>query len=166
MKLLTAFLCLGVFGRLFGAEPKDSFTFIDDYLAKWNRFAQGDESLVPFLRDNTEKFEVSLAAALRAGDNRAVSRVVFYTVVQVGGFIDIESPLGKEVTKVFGQLPVTKGKKGEKLIFAGDLYFWWKQKHAEYPAFSQYDEWEKTDFAREVPIPMYEKIHAQPKKEG
>jgi hypothetical protein len=166
MKLLAAFFLIGIFGRLFGSESKDSFVFIDEYLSRWDRFAQGDNSSVPFLRENTPKFEEALAAALSSGDKRAPSRVVFYAVVQVGGFIDIDSPLGLEVSKVFGQLPVTKGKKGEKLIFAGDLFFWWKAKKGDYPAFSQYDTWEKSDFAREVPIPMYEKIHAQPKKEG
>ena len=164
MKLFAVLILVGIFGSLFGAGSKDSFGFIDDYLARWNRFAQGDESLVPFLRDNESKFEETLAAALHGGDKRAVSRVVFYAVVQVVGFIDIESPLGKEVTVIFGPLPITNGKSGEKLIFAGDLYFWWKAKKSEYPAFAQYDEWEKSDFAREVPIPMYEKIRAQPKK--
>lgn len=165
MKLLAAFLCLGIAGHLFGGESNYSFAFLDNYLTRWNRFANGDNSLVPFIRENTLKFEKELAAALSSGDKRAPSRVVFYAVVKVGGFIDSDSALGKEVRRVFVQLPITNDQKGKNLLFAGDLYFWWKEKHGSYAAFTQYDEWETSDFARKVTIPMYERVHAQQKKE-
>lgn len=124
MKLVVTFLFLGIFGRLFASEPKEPFAFVDEYLGRWDRFAQGENELVPYLRDNKKMFEGQLSSLLHAGEKKAVSRVVFYAVVQVGGFIDVESALGKEVTKVFGPLPLTEGKNGEKNIFAGDLYFW------------------------------------------
>src|SRR4051812_41256488 len=64
---------------------------VDGYLAKWDSFAQGDNQLVPFLRDNKPTFEVALTQLLKSGDRGAPARVVFYSVVQVGGSIPVES---------------------------------------------------------------------------
>jgi hypothetical protein len=63
---------------------------------------------------------------------------VFCAVVQVGGFIESEPELGREITKIVGPLPLTKG---EKMIFAGDLYFCWDEKQKDSPAFPLYDKW-------------------------
>jgi hypothetical protein len=162
MKFVAAFLLLGVFSRIFGAN--ESFAFVDDYLARWDAFAQGKNELVPYLRDNKTKFERELAALLRSERKKAIPRVVFYAVVQVGGFIDVESELGREVEKGFGNLPLTEGQKGERLIFAGDLYFWWQERKKEFPEFRLYSEWEKRDFSQNVTVRLYKSARENQKK--
>jgi hypothetical protein len=166
MKLIAAFLLVGVFGRLFAGAPTADFAFVDDYLARWDKFAQGENEQVPYLRDHKKKFEAELSRLLHSGAKKAIGRVVFYAVVQVGGFIDIDSELGREASKVFGPLPLTDGQNGEKLIFAGDIYFWWESRKRDLPEFSLYTEWEKRDFAQNVAIQMYKSVREQQRKKG
>ncbi len=129
---------------------------VDDYLEKWDRFAQGDNQLVPELRDNKAAFEVALARLLRADDKRAPSRMVFYPVVQVGGSIAVDSELGKASAAVVGSdFPITTTKEGERVYFSGDLYLWWEANRSKYEPFPLFDEWSKRDFAQNVVIPMF-----------
>ena len=158
MKLIATIFLLGIFGRLFGADPQGSLVFVDDYLGRWDRFAQGDSSLVPYLRDNKKRFEGELVSLLRAGDKNATGRVVFYAVVQVGGFIDADSELGREVTKAFVSLPLTEVKDGEKKIFAGDLYFWFEDRKKDCPTFPLYEEWLKRDFVQNTVLQLYKNV--------
>ena len=67
------------------AQMTSDVQLVDGYLEKWDRFAQGENQLVPDLRENKVTFEAALAWLLRAGDKRAPARMVFYSVVQVGG---------------------------------------------------------------------------------
>jgi hypothetical protein len=130
---------------------------VDNYLARWDRFAQGDNELVPHLRDNKEAFEAALTRLLEADDERAPARMVFYAVVQVGGFIPLGSDLGRAARKLLGpKFPVFKSEDGTRALFAGDLYFWWGKISSEYKPYSLLDEWSQRDFAETVVIPMYE----------
>jgi hypothetical protein len=109
------------------SSPPD-FAFIDQYLATWDRFAQGANG-------DTPRFQQHLAEALKQSDRRAPSRLVFYAVVQVGGFIVDDSDLGRACERLVGrEVPISTSKKGERLYFAGDLYFWWQRHRSEYEA--------------------------------
>jgi hypothetical protein len=164
MKLLAAFFLLGIFSCVFGAN--ESLAFVDKYLARWDEFAQGNNELAPYLRDNKAKFEEELSALLRSDRKNAVSRLVFYAVVQVGGFIDVDSELGREATKVFGKLPLTEGTKGEKLVFAGDIYYWWEERKKEFPELPLYSEWAKRDFTQNVTVRLFRSARESQKKKG
>jgi hypothetical protein len=132
---------------------------VDDYLAKWDRFARGENELVPALRNNKELSEAALTRLLKAQDNRSPARLVFYAVVQVGGFIPADSDLGRAAAGFLGRVfPVTVSKEGEKSYFAGDLFFWWQDHGKNYEAYPLFEEWSKRDFARTVVIPMYERV--------
>jgi hypothetical protein len=130
---------------------------IDTYLAGWVLFAQGKNNWIPVIRDNKEIFESTLSRLLDAGDKRAPSRIVFYTVVQVGGFIPIATQLGQAAAGLLGaSCPVhTDDKTGERSYFAGDLYFWWQAHSQHYEPFVLFEDWMTQDFARNVAIPMY-----------
>ena len=129
---------------------------VDGYLEKWDRFAQGENQLVPELRDSKAGFEAALARLLAAGDKRAPARMVFYPVVEVGGSISAESELGKASATVLGpDFPVTTMKDGQRVYFGGDLYLWWENNRDKYESFDLFDEWSKRDFAQTVVIPMY-----------
>jgi hypothetical protein len=143
-----------------GCGDKNSspdFNFIDNYLTTWDRFAQGNNNLLPRLKRDTPKFQRQLAEAMKQRDKRAPSRLVFYAVVQVGGFIAYDSELGRASERLFGKdVPIFTAKDGERTYFAGDLYFWWQRHRSEFDTFPLYDEWRQRDFARKTVIPMYE----------
>jgi len=132
---------------------------VDRYLEKWDRFAQGENQLVPELRDSKAGFEAALTRLLAAGDKRAPARMVFYPVVEVGGAIPADSELGKASAAVLGpNFPVTTTKEERRVYFCGDLYLWWEANRAKYEAFPLFDEWSKRDFAQAVVIPMYRRM--------
>jgi hypothetical protein len=108
---------------------------IDDYLAKWDRFARGEKSLVPDLNRDGAAFGAALGRALKAKDKRAPGRLVFSVVVQVGGGIPVDSDLGKDARPLLGpDFPIVEGKK-DKVYFASDLYFWWLDHRQEYESY-------------------------------
>jgi hypothetical protein len=140
------------------AEDKVSsdLKFVDDYLDKWDRFAQGESELVPHIRENKEGFERALTRLLVAKDGRAPARLVFYAVVQVGGFIPLESDLGKASRVLLGpNFPISTPKEGSQAYFAGELYFWWQTNHEKYVNFPLFEEWSQRDFTQTVAVPMY-----------
>ena len=49
---------------------------VDEYLAKWDEFAQGANELVPYLNAHQAPFESALAALLEGGDRRAKDKRV------------------------------------------------------------------------------------------
>src|SRR5271163_4473414 len=107
-----------------GGRSSPDFKFIDSYLATWDQFAQGANELLPQIKRDAPRFQQQLAVALAQADKRAPSRLVFYVVVQVGGFIPCESELGRACGKAFtGEVPIFTSKKGERMYFAGDIYF-------------------------------------------
>jgi len=135
---------------------------VDDYLEKWDRFAQGENQLVPELRNDKAQFEAALARLLIAGNKRAPARMVFYPVVQVGGAIPVESELGKAVAPILGpDFAVTTTKDGQRVYFAADLYFWWEANRTKFDAYPLFDEWSKREFAQTVAIPMYKSTSKQ-----
>ena len=149
-------MVLSIFGL--GTSSASDLTFVDDYLNAWDRFAQGDNSLIQRLKSDRSKFESQLAKAIESGDSSAPGRVVFYAVVQVGGFISIDSPIGLAFRKRFGDaVPFFKDEKsGSESYFAGDLYFWWESHKPEFRSYPLYEEWRSRDFAQTVAIPMYQ----------
>lgn len=141
-----------------GKRLTGDFTFIDGYLKTWDRFALGANELVPQLNRDAPQFQKELAEALKRGDKRAPSRLVFYAVVQVGGFIPYDSGLGRACERLVGsEVPIFTSEKGERSYFAGDLYFWWQRHRAEFESFPLFDEWSEREFARKTVIPMYKK---------
>jgi hypothetical protein len=129
---------------------------VDDYLSKWDSFANGKNDLAPFLKENKKGFEAALTRMLNAKDKRAPARMVFYPVVQVGGSIPVDSELGKAAATILGaDFPVTTSKDGERNYFAGDLYFWWQDNAKSYEAYPLFEEWRNRDFAKTVVVPMY-----------
>lgn len=141
------------------AEAARDLALVDDYLAKWDRFAQGENALVPFLRDNGGTFEGALTRLLRAGDRRAQGRLVFYVVVQVGGGIPVESDLGKASGAVLGpDFPVNRTREGQRVYFAGDLYFWWQEHRHKYEPFPLFDAWASREFTRTSVVPLYQSL--------
>lgn len=140
-----------------GSASSVDFSFIDRYLTDWDRFAQGANELAPRLKSEFPRFEQQLADALNQGDKRAASRLVFFAVVRVGGFVPYESALGRACEKlVRGDAPIFTSDKGERSYFAGDLYFWWDRHKAEFVPFSLLDEWRQRDFVKATVMPMYE----------
>jgi len=135
---------------------------VDDYLAKWDRFAQGENELVPFIRDNKDAFETALARLLQTKDKRGPARMVFYTVVQVGGFILVDSELGKASATLLGpDFPIFMSKEKTRAYFAGELYFWWLDNRDKYTAFPLFEEWSQREFTQKVVVPMYERTRKQ-----
>ena len=131
---------------------------IDAYLSAWDRFAQGDNSLRPTIREGKERFEASLADALNRRDPAAPSRVVFYSLVQVGGAISVESQLGRAWKAFAGpSFPVARGKEGST-YFAADLYVWWKTHPSPDNELPLLSEWATRDWPKKSLIPMYERI--------
>jgi hypothetical protein len=137
---------------------------VDDYLAKWDQFAQGDKQFVPYLRDNKQKFELALTKLLRSGDRGAPARLVFYPVVQVGGAIASDSELGVAARGVLGaDFPITTTKEGQKVLFCADLYFWWQKHQLEFEHFQTFDQWLGRDFAKKTVLPVYQRLQQQPR---
>jgi len=146
------------FGFGCGSKPSPDFTLIDRYLTTWDQFAQGNDALMPRIKQDRAAFEQHLTDALAKNDKRAPGRFVFYAVVQVGGFIPVSSPLGQAFQQRVGDsIPIfTNDKNGSRSFFAGDLYFWWEAHKSEYAVFPLYEDWRQRDFAQNVAIRMYE----------
>ena len=145
------------------SNSSPDFRFIDAYLGTWDRFAQGANELAPQIRFGTARFQRELAKALKSADKRAPSRLVFYEVVQVGGFIAYDSELGRACERlVQTNVPVFISKTGERMYFAGDLYFWWEGHKGEFEKFPLYEEWRQREFARSTVIPMYQSSTKKP----
>ena len=156
--LILILMTVSLFGPGCGSGQSPDFTFIDGYLATWDRFAQGANELMPGLKKDKPEFQRHLADALRKRDSRAPSRVVFYAVVQVGGFIPADSPIGQAFHQCVGDaVPIFHSEKdGSTSYFAGDLYFWWEAHKSEYASFPLYEEWRHREFTQNVAIKMYE----------
>jgi len=129
---------------------------VDTYLERWDRFAQGANDLVPYLRDHKSSFEAALTRLFHTKDPRAPSRLVFYAVVQVGGGIATDSELGAASAATLGSgFPILTTKEGRQVFFAADLYRWWEANGNRYAPFPLFEAWRSRDFARNVVLPMY-----------
>ena len=136
---------------------------VDQYLEAWDAFAQGDNSLVPVLNEDFPRFSAALAGLLGSGDPRAPARAVFFALVQVGGFIPVESEIGAALAPVLGPaFPVTETEDSPPSYFAGDLYFWWLENDSGFQAYELLDEWLTREFARTTVIPMYQAVRQNP----
>jgi hypothetical protein len=154
-------LFLMIFSSLFGGcsnKPTGDFAFIDKYLTTWDEFAQGNNGLAPVVKADAQQFSAELTAALKKSDSRAPSRFVFYAVVQVGGFIPLDSELGQAFHERFGDAVsiFTSDKDGKQRYFAGDLYFWWEAHKSEFAPYPIYDDWSQREFTRNVALKLYE----------
>jgi hypothetical protein len=139
-------------------KPSGDFAFIDKYLTTWDEFAQGNNGLAAALKTDAQQFSAELSAALKKADSRAPSRFVFYAVVQVGGFIPLDSELGQAFHQRVGDaVPIfTSDKDGEQRYFAGDLYFWWEGHKSEFAPYPLYDDWRQREFTKNVALKLYE----------
>ena len=141
-----------------------SFDTIDAFLESWDQFAQGRNELMPKIRAGTPAFESTLAAALRAKDPRAPSRVLFYAFVRVGLGIPTNSDLGRAWIEHAGpRFPIRTVEK-DSVLLPPDFYQWWLRNRGRIESYALMDAWMKRDFARRTAIPMYESLHAQDKK--
>jgi hypothetical protein len=138
------------------AEQRTDSTFIDEFLQTWDRFAQGAGDLVRLINRDTERFHEALGRALATNPRWAVGRMVMYLVLQVGGFLPADSALGRSLAAAIGDGgPAPTLVKGQRMYFAGDLYFWWEEHRHEFERVPLYDEWRARNFAQQVAIPMY-----------
>jgi hypothetical protein len=103
----------------------NDLTLVDGFLSKWDRLAQGENDLAPQIKQLTPEFEQALSRLLESRDSRAPARLVFYAVVQVGGYIEADSELGRAAKPTLdGDFNIVTNKDGVDTIFAGDLYHW------------------------------------------
>jgi hypothetical protein len=84
-------------------------------------------------------------------------RAAFYTIVQVGGFIELESELGEALSQVLGDRVRSRDRKetGTKVFFAGDLYEWLVAERSNLPTYPLFEDWHSREYARTVVIPLY-----------
>ncbi len=88
--------------------------------------------------------------------------MVFYPVVQVGGFIPLDSALGIAAKAIVGDgVRPFVDKQGKAHLFAGNLYLWWEKHQSEFAPFKLFDEWCNRPFGRNTVIPGYRKMAAQ-----
>ena len=157
MRLLIARILLTVVFMTKADEP--NLTAIDSYLTMWDRFAQGDNSLVPKLKESWPVARSELVKALEAKDRRAPSRVVFLVLVQIGGSIPVDSEIGRAWHSYAGEFPSQDLGKGSE-YFAADFYGWWKRNQSPSNDLPLLVEWLSRDLARTKWIPMYERLSA------
>jgi hypothetical protein len=147
--------------RFLAQQPKPGDpSFVDAYLVRWDRFAQGDNRLVPYIREYRAAFEKALSDLIREKPMDGAIRAGFYAIVQVGGFIEIDSDLGQALSGALGDRVRSRERKktGTRVLFAGDLYKWLIAERASLPPFPLFDEWRSREFAKMVAIPMYERV--------
>jgi hypothetical protein len=133
---------------------------LDEYLRNWDLFAQGRNDLTPYLNANRGLFEKALAAQLLAANPEAPARLVFYAVVQVGGFVPYNSVLGEACASFFGSALHPKETGGQLSYFAGDLYTWWLGAEARCSGYPLLTEWLGRPFVRTVVLPLYARLAA------
>jgi hypothetical protein len=165
LKLLATFLLLGIFGRLFASADQRSLSFIDDHLARWDRFARGENDLAPMIQKNREDFRKQLVSLLQSDPKLGVPRLVYYIVLQVGAFIPLDSDLGREVIKIAASLTqfADEKKASERSIFGGYFYLWWREHKSDFASYPPLEEWEKRESSRQF-ITMYESVRSKEKK--
>ena len=130
---------------------------VDAFLADWDWFAQGENELVAKLQQAKPEFDAALIRLFNHGDRGAPARLVFYAVVQIGGTYKLDSALGRAATPVLGEnFPITMNEDGDRVIFAGDLYFWWQQNKESFQSFPLFEAWQQREFAQSMVIPLYE----------
>jgi hypothetical protein len=147
--------------------PDIDWVFLDSYLTTWDRFARGENYLSDEIGKGVKRFNAELARALRRDPKKAMGRAIMYPLLQVGGFVPLESAVGKELTAAFGQNapPVSELREG-RYYFAGDLYFWWEEHRKEFGPYQLYDDWRVRPFAKEKVIPMYRSVREQSGTDG
>jgi hypothetical protein len=144
------------------AESINGFEFIDEYLRKWDAFAREQDQCVPYLNANLRRFCTELAEAFYRGDPRAPSRFVFFAVVRVAVLIPADQEPGKAFTAKFPSAIGVTNDDAESGYFPGDVYFWWEENKERFAAFSLYDAWARSSFARKSVIPAYKNIKNNP----
>ncbi len=144
------------------AESNDeALAFIDSYLERWDRFAQGETDLVPELNAGLEPFAQRLSLLLDAEDPRAPARAVFFTTVQVAGEIPLETPLGQSMQRVMGdEVPVMRLEGRPPSYAAWHLFQWWTDNRERFEAFPLLDAWAQRDLTKQTVLPMYEQLLA------
>ena len=154
--------------RLNPASAKD-LPLVDQYLDAWSLMSKLSDpeevrKFTSHLHDKQDEFDSALARLLRDKHPGAPARLVYSQVVQVSSFLDTRTDLGKEALALMGSEAQTISLDGDSLIFAGDLYLWWREAKQGFETFNKLQEWEKSAEARSTIIPMYEeraRLHSQ-----
>jgi hypothetical protein len=142
-------------------KPETDWIFLDTFLSTWDRFAQGENELIKSLNKDIRRFNAELARALYRDPAQSMGRAIMYPLFQVGGFVPLDSAVGKELSKIFGQkAPQITDLKCKQYYFAGDLYFWWEEHKKEFNAYQLYEAWRDRPFAKTTAIPMYQQMQA------
>lgn len=86
---------------------------------------------------------------------------MFYAVVQVGGFVPVQSELGHALQSLLGpEFPTITSGAQPPAFFAADLYCRVLESGSRFRSFALLDTWRARDFARTTVIPMYEKTRS------
>jgi hypothetical protein len=135
--------------------------FIDDFLARFDRFTQGANELLPDLRAQIPSFNAHMVGAIEADPLWAAGRAIMYPILQVGGFVPVTSAYGRSLASLLGGAgPKPVEVKGQSFYFSADLYSWWEKERERYSAYPLYDEWRERDFAQQVAIPMFSRTRS------
>jgi hypothetical protein len=160
---IAAFLMLGMIAPASRAEAPD-LQLVDQYLQTFDRFAEGDESLVPQMKAAWPGAQAQLVGALRARDPRAPSRLVLLMLLQIGGSVPIESDIGRAWREYVGiDFPV-HDTKSAPVYFVSDFYFWWTENRSEKHDIPLLAQWVERDFAKESVLPMYRRWKFEARK--
>jgi hypothetical protein len=139
-----------------GSRPDRDLDLVDGFLERLEERMQAEETHGPELDRERPAFEATLARLLSAGDPRAAGRLVFYAVVQTGGFVRADSALGAAAECLLGDdFPAVTRRKGEQIFFAGDLLVWWEQNCRRFDRYDRLEAWKRRDFTRSFVVPFY-----------
>ncbi len=164
-KWLLVFLALGVAAGC-APSPEEDLALVDAYLFSFARYASGDEERGPDLVEQRGAAEAALVRLLECDDRRAPARAVLLAVLAVGGGIEVDSPLGRALSRWLPEGTwASVGEEGAPVFFAGALHRWWERERAAFPRYEQLEAWEASVYAQRVVIPYYEAVlsgRAQP----
>jgi hypothetical protein len=125
-----------------GSAP--DWTFLDDYLSRWDRRLRGEDELFGGLARELTRFNGELVRALRVDPRRAVPRAIMFPLLRGAGSgaIPVDAPVGVALRDALGKnaMPRTTWPAGE-FYAAADLLEWWEANREGYEPFPFFDEW-------------------------
>lgn len=146
-----------IWARLASLIPTRSarFAYVDEYLSVWGWATEIENRIIGWLSKKAPTFEQHLTRCFRTDRREAMPRFIYYLVVQVGGAVSSNSPLGREALRELGPgFPTTSLDELGEAIFSAGAYKWWTQHRTAYPEFWLLHKWEDSDFAKGTAIPM------------
>ena len=131
---------------------------IDAHIEHWDRYTEGDASLLPVMKQEWPQARDALTAALKARDRRAPSRLVLLMVLQVANPLPAKTETGQAWMAYAGADFPTRDLKGEAVITPWDLYAWWKKNQAPMHDHPLIRTWGDRESSRNTVLPMYESL--------